>query len=112
MFLPDIVRPECATLVLVWTMILVAVLPATPMLTVTGMQLYERFDSSVFLFLKITSFNFPSLVFGRLGRSDMGYEGSRSSMSSQDSHGLYSSRQGMGYSGGMLSHFSMKKFFY
>ncbi|XP_042059853.1 uncharacterized protein LOC121804398 isoform X1 [Salvia splendens] len=36
----------------------------------------------------------------RLGRSDMGYGGSRSSMSSQESHGLYSSRQGMGYSGG------------
>ncbi|KAG6395147.1 hypothetical protein SASPL_145786 [Salvia splendens] len=36
----------------------------------------------------------------RLGRSNMGYGGSRSSMSSQDSHGLYSSRQGMGYSGG------------
>ncbi|XP_057807483.1 uncharacterized protein LOC131022102 isoform X2 [Salvia miltiorrhiza] len=36
----------------------------------------------------------------RLGRSNMGYGGSRSSMSSQDSHGLYSSRQSMGYSGG------------
>ncbi|XP_042062768.1 uncharacterized protein LOC121806710 isoform X1 [Salvia splendens] len=36
----------------------------------------------------------------RLGRSDMGYGGSRSSMSSQDSHGQYSSRHGMGYSGG------------
>ncbi|XVF73549.1 hypothetical protein PTKIN_Ptkin12aG0211000 [Pterospermum kingtungense] len=37
----------------------------------------------------------------RLGRSSLGYGGSRSSMSSsQDSHGLYSSRQGMGYGGG------------
>lgn len=31
----------------------------------------------------------------------MGYGGSsRTSVSSQDSHGLYSSRQGMGYGGG------------
>ncbi|KAG4393523.1 hypothetical protein GLYMA_03G107700v4 [Glycine max] len=37
----------------------------------------------------------------RLGRSSMGYGGgSRSSISSQDSHGLYSSRQGMSYGGG------------
>ncbi|KAJ4727300.1 Heterogeneous nuclear ribonucleoprotein like [Melia azedarach] len=36
----------------------------------------------------------------RMGRSNLGYGGSRSSMSSQDSHGLYSSRQGMGYGGG------------
>ncbi|KAK7277196.1 hypothetical protein RIF29_18347 [Crotalaria pallida] len=37
----------------------------------------------------------------RLGRSSMGYGGgSRSSISSQDSHGMYSSRQGMSYSGG------------
>lgn len=37
----------------------------------------------------------------RLGRSNMGYGGSsRTSVSSQDSHGLYSSRQGMGYGGG------------
>ncbi|KOM58584.1 hypothetical protein LR48_Vigan11g161800 [Vigna angularis] len=36
----------------------------------------------------------------RLGRSSMGYGGSsRSSMSSQDSHGMYSSRQGMSYGG-------------
>ncbi|CAN6566606.1 unnamed protein product [Malus baccata var. baccata] len=33
----------------------------------------------------------------RLGRSNMGYGSSRTS---QDSHGLYSSRQGMGYGGG------------
>ncbi|XP_051122177.1 uncharacterized protein LOC127245384 [Andrographis paniculata] len=39
----------------------------------------------------------------RLGRSNLGYGGSRSSLSSQDSHGLYSSRQGMGYSGGSYS---------
>lgn len=48
---------------------------------------------------------------GRLGRSNMGYGGSRSSMSSQDSHGLYSSRQGMGYSGGMLSGLNMIQFY-
>ncbi|GAB4861998.1 hypothetical protein Ancab_037252 [Ancistrocladus abbreviatus] len=36
----------------------------------------------------------------RLGRSNIGYNGSRSSMSSQDTHGLYSTRQGMGYGGG------------
>lgn len=36
----------------------------------------------------------------RLGRSGMGYGSSRTSLSSQDSHGLYSSRQGMGYGGG------------
>ncbi|KAK4364303.1 hypothetical protein RND71_015661 [Anisodus tanguticus] len=35
----------------------------------------------------------------RLGRSSLGYGGSRSSLSSQDSHGMYS-RQGMGYGGG------------
>lgn len=36
----------------------------------------------------------------RLGRSNLGYGGGRSSVSSQDSHGLYSSRQGMSYGGG------------
>ncbi|KAL2319846.1 hypothetical protein Fmac_028815 [Flemingia macrophylla] len=37
----------------------------------------------------------------RLGRSSLGYGGgSRSSMSSQDSHGMYSSRQGPSYGGG------------
>ncbi|KAL3833043.1 hypothetical protein ACJIZ3_007779 [Penstemon smallii] len=36
----------------------------------------------------------------RLGRSNVGYGGRRSSLSSQDSQGLYSGRQGMGYSGG------------
>nr|XP_016484169.1 PREDICTED: keratin, type II cytoskeletal 2 epidermal-like [Nicotiana tabacum]XP_016484177.1 PREDICTED: keratin, type II cytoskeletal 2 epidermal-like [Nicotiana tabacum]XP_016484184.1 PREDICTED: keratin, type II cytoskeletal 2 epidermal-like [Nicotiana tabacum] len=35
----------------------------------------------------------------RLGRSNLGYSGSRSSLSGQDSHGMYSSRQG-GYGGG------------
>ncbi|KAJ4847633.1 hypothetical protein Tsubulata_002743 [Turnera subulata] len=35
----------------------------------------------------------------RMGRSNIGYGGSRNSVSSQDSHGLYSSRQGMGYGG-------------
>ncbi|KAA8515821.1 hypothetical protein F0562_018568 [Nyssa sinensis] len=39
----------------------------------------------------------------RIGRSNLGYGGSRSSISSQDSHGLYSSRQGMGYGGGSFS---------
>lgn len=38
----------------------------------------------------------------RMGRSTVGYSGgSRSSMSAPDSHGLYSSRQGVSYSGGM-----------
>ncbi|KAL6964931.1 hypothetical protein U1Q18_035986 [Sarracenia purpurea var. burkii] len=36
----------------------------------------------------------------RLGRSNLGYGSSRTSLSSQESHGLYSSRQGMGYGGG------------
>ncbi|KAK6920404.1 RNA recognition motif domain [Dillenia turbinata] len=36
----------------------------------------------------------------RLGRSNMGYGGSRSNISGHDSHGLYSSRQGMGYGAG------------
>ncbi|KAL4310294.1 hypothetical protein GQ457_01G052450 [Hibiscus cannabinus] len=37
----------------------------------------------------------------RFGGSSLGYGGGRSSMSgNQDSHGLYSSRQGMGYGGG------------
>ncbi|XP_027336341.1 nucleolin-like isoform X2 [Abrus precatorius] len=37
----------------------------------------------------------------RLGRSSLGYGGgSRSSISSQDSHGMYGSRQGMSYGGG------------
>ncbi|XP_016544431.2 uncharacterized protein LOC107844558 [Capsicum annuum] len=35
----------------------------------------------------------------RLGRSNVGYSGSRGSLSGQDSHGMYSSRQG-GYGGG------------
>ncbi|GMP62165.1 hypothetical protein CsSME_00024365 [Camellia sinensis var. sinensis] len=39
----------------------------------------------------------------RLGRSSLGYGSSRTSLSSQDSHGLYSSRQGMGYGGGSFS---------
>ena len=41
-------------------------------------------------------------MIGRLGRSAAGYGGSRSSISSQDSHGMYSSRQGMGYGGVFL----------
>lgn len=39
----------------------------------------------------------------RMERSNLGYGGSRSSISSQDSHGLYSSRQGMSYGGGSYS---------
>ncbi|GMH00645.1 hypothetical protein Nepgr_002484 [Nepenthes gracilis] len=35
----------------------------------------------------------------RLGRSNVGYSGSRSSISGQDTHGLYSTRSGMGYGG-------------
>ncbi|CAL0324346.1 unnamed protein product [Lupinus luteus] len=39
----------------------------------------------------------------RLGRSSLGYGGSsRSSISNQDSHGMYSSRQGMSYDGGSI----------
>ena len=47
-------------------------------------------------------FTFDELAHAyRGGRSTVGYSGSssRSSMSAQDSHGLYSSRQGMSYSG-------------
>ncbi|KAK7295256.1 hypothetical protein RJT34_18162 [Clitoria ternatea] len=36
----------------------------------------------------------------RLGRSSLGYGGSRSSISNQDLHGTYGSRQGMSYGGG------------
>ncbi|RZC69265.1 hypothetical protein C5167_032340 [Papaver somniferum] len=36
----------------------------------------------------------------RLGRSHLGYGASRSSLSAQDSHGIYGSRQSLGYSGG------------
>ncbi|KAG4378004.1 hypothetical protein GLYMA_18G248200v4 [Glycine max] len=36
----------------------------------------------------------------RLGRSSLGYSGSRNSISSQDLHGTYGSRQGMSYGGG------------
>ncbi|GER49400.1 RNA binding protein [Striga asiatica] len=36
----------------------------------------------------------------RLGRSNIGYGGSRGSLPSQDPHGFYSGRQGMGYNGG------------
>ncbi|KAG6749282.1 hypothetical protein POTOM_046326 [Populus tomentosa] len=38
----------------------------------------------------------------RLGRSAVGYGGSRNYISSQDSHGMYSSRQGMGYGGVLM----------
>ncbi|KAM3287566.1 hypothetical protein P3S67_020996 [Capsicum chacoense] len=36
----------------------------------------------------------------RLGRSNLGYGGNRSSLSGPDSHRMYSSRRGMGYGGG------------
>ncbi|TKY65295.1 Polyadenylate-binding protein RBP47 [Spatholobus suberectus] len=36
----------------------------------------------------------------RLGRSSLGYSGSRNSISNQDLHGTYGSRQGMSYGGG------------
>ncbi|KAL2460937.1 RNA-binding (RRM/RBD/RNP motif) family protein [Abeliophyllum distichum] len=39
----------------------------------------------------------------RYGRSNLGYGGSRSSLSSHDSHGLYGTHQDMGYSGGSYS---------
>ncbi|KAG9130608.1 hypothetical protein Leryth_011859 [Lithospermum erythrorhizon] len=39
----------------------------------------------------------------RLGRSSLGYSSSRSSVPGHDSHGLYSSRQGVSYSGGSYS---------
>lgn len=43
--------------------------------------------------------DFLLLNSSRLGRSNVGYSGSRGSLSGQDSHGMYSSRQG-GYGGG------------
>lgn len=46
---------------------------------------------------------FSVFLADRLGRSNLGYSGGRSSVSNQDSHGLYSSRQGMSYGGGALS---------
>lgn len=50
---------------------------------------------------QLLSANHSMLLIGRLGRSSVGYGGgSRSSISSQDSHGMYSSRQGMSYGGG------------
>lgn len=64
--------------------------------------------SSVICFLGSSRFNLPTYMDGRVGRSNLSYGGSRSSMSSQDSQGLYSSRQGMGYSGGKLSGSNMK----
>lgn len=39
----------------------------------------------------------------RLGRSSLEYGSTRHSISIQDPHGLYSSRQGMGYGGGSYS---------
>lgn len=42
-------------------------------------------------------------LFCRLGRSHMGYGSSRTSLSAQD--GLYGSRQGMSYGGGIQNSF-------
>ncbi|XVE76817.1 hypothetical protein DITRI_Ditri13aG0010700 [Diplodiscus trichospermus] len=47
--------------------------------------------------------SYPDAYGDRLGRSSLGYGSSRSSMSSQDSHGLYGSRQGIVYDGGSFS---------
>ncbi|KAF8379180.1 hypothetical protein HHK36_028609 [Tetracentron sinense] len=47
-----------------------------------------------------SSSQFGNTYSDRLGRSHLGYGASRSSLSSQDSHGLYNNRHGMGYSGG------------
>lgn len=50
MFLHAILRRECAILVLVWTTILEAVLPATVMLTVIGKLWLYVSESSVVTF--------------------------------------------------------------
>lgn len=85
-----------ASHVLVWIMNLVAVLLSMGILTVTGIL----FCDMIVYFVSLSS-SVQTLIIGRLGRSSMGYGSRRSSVSSQDSHGLYSSRQGMGYGGGM-----------
>ncbi|KAF3670554.1 hypothetical protein FXO37_08496 [Capsicum annuum] len=46
------------------------------------------------------SVDLPYLHISRLGRSNLGCGGNRSSLSGQDSHRMYRSRQGMGYGGG------------
>jgi len=43
---------------------------------------------------------YPAFLIGRLGRSSLGYSGSRTSISNQELHGTYGSRQGMSYGGG------------
>lgn len=62
--------------------------------------------SSSFFFCSLSSssrsFSYLLSYFDRFGRSSLGYGASRTSMSSQDSHGLYGSRQGMGYGGGVF----------
>lgn len=88
---------------LAWTMTLVEVLLNMGMHIVIGLlscQSFDAFESfRVKCWISISSF---SIIVVRIGRSNLGYGGSRSSISSQDSHGLYSSRQGMGYGGGMF----------
>ena len=44
--------------------------------------------------------NLSLILIGRIGRSSLGYSGSRSSISNQELHGTYGSRQGMSYGGG------------
>nr|GMD59412.1 heterogeneous nuclear ribonucleoprotein R-like isoform X1 [Ipomoea batatas] len=72
MFLLNMLRQEFAVLVHVWTMTL---------------------EDEVLLSMGMPMVTGP-------GRPNLGYSSSRSSMASQDSHGLYSSRQGMGYDRG------------
>lgn len=56
-----------------------------------------------YYFLNVLHFDFLSSMNGRFGRSNVGYVGGSSALSSHESHGLYSSRQGMGYGGGIHS---------
>lgn len=56
----------------------------------------------------VAIFFVPSVLFSyfhvwcRIPRSSLGYGSSRNSMSSHDSRGSYSSRQGMDYGGGLI----------
>ncbi|KAF6158877.1 hypothetical protein GIB67_012294 [Kingdonia uniflora] len=43
---------------------------------------------------------YPDTYSDRIGRSQTGYGAGRSTLSAQESHGMYGGRQGMGYSGG------------
>ncbi|KAK1304411.1 hypothetical protein QJS10_CPB11g00231 [Acorus calamus] len=49
------------------------------------------------------SAQYEDLYSDRLGRSHLGYSGSRSALSGEEPRGMYGSRQGMGYGGGSLS---------